>query len=397
MAGSIKAVDNPSAFHRFAERAVFGNRTVVLVLFALITIAMGWFGAQLRVDAGFKKQIPLKHEYMQTFLDYEKEFGGANRILIAVMAKNGDMFSQPFMQTMEKITQDVKTIENVDEARIRSIFTPNVRFVEVVEDGFAGGNVIPQEFTPNVEGFEATSEQFATIKANIEKANIVGRLVAKDFSGAMVWAELVPEGGESQVKLDYQKVASQLEGIRAKYENDATSVHIIGFAKMVGDISDGARSVIIFFFLTIAFTWILLFLYSSSVKLATLTVFCALIAVLWMLGALKLLGFGIDPMNMLTPFLDLRDRGQPRRADDQPLPRRDLLRRPGGRHGRGTQPAPRRRRADRSAPRVPHAAGAGLGRADRRLHRLCGPSSSFRSRSSTSWRSRPRLASRLRS
>ncbi|WP_257388224.1 efflux RND transporter permease subunit [Tahibacter caeni] len=303
MAGSIKAVDNPSAFHRFAERVVFGNRVVVLALFALVTVAMGWFASQLRVDAGFKKQIPLAHEYMQTFLDYEKEFGGANRILIAVMAKNGDMFNQPFMQTMEKITQDVKSIENVDEARIRSIFTPNVRFVEVVEDGFAGGNVIPQEFTPNVEGFEATSEQFATIKANIEKANIVGRLVAKDFSGAMVWAELVPEGGEGQVKLDYQKVAGQLEDIRAKYENDATSVHIIGFAKMVGDISDGARSVILFFFLTIAFTWVLLFLYSSSAKLATLTVFCALVAVLWMLGALRLLGFGIDPMNMLTPFL----------------------------------------------------------------------------------------------
>lgn len=306
MAGSIKAVDNPSAFHRFAERVLFGNRAVVLVLFALITVAMGWFASQLRVDAGFKKQIPLAHEYMKTFLDYEKEFGGANRILIAVMAKNDNgkgIFTQPFMQTMEKITQDVKTIDNVDEARIRSIFTPNVRFVEVVEDGFAGGNVIPQEFTPSIEGFEATSEQFATIKANIEKANIVGRLVARDFSGAMVWAELVPEGGEGQVKLDYQKVARQLEDIRAKYENDATSVHIIGFAKMVGDISDGARSVIIFFFLTIAFTWILLFLYSSSVKLATLTVFCALIAVLWMLGALRLLGFGIDPMNMLTPFL----------------------------------------------------------------------------------------------
>ncbi|MEO8672238.1 MAG: MMPL family transporter [Tahibacter sp.] len=303
MAGISNSAANPGAFHRFAERVVFGNRTVLLILFALITVAMCYFAAQLRVDAGFKKQIPLEHEYMRTFLDYEKEFGGANRILIAVVDKNGDMFNLPFLKTMENITQDVKNIDNVDEARMRSIFTPNVRFVEVVEDGFAGGNVIPQEFTPNAEGFEPTAEQFATIKANIEKANIVGRLVAKDFSGAMVWAELVPEGGASAIKLDYQKVAAQLEAIRAKYENATTTVHIIGFAKMVGDISDGARSVILFFFLTIAFTWILLFLYSSSIKLASLTVFCALIAVLWMLGALRLLGFGIDPMNMLTPFL----------------------------------------------------------------------------------------------
>jgi predicted RND superfamily exporter protein len=293
----------PNAFQRFAERLIFGQRMVVLVLFALITVLMAYFAMQLRVDAGFKKMIPLQHEYMRTFLDYEKEFGGANRILVAVMDKNGDMFNQAFFQTMENITRDAKTIDSVDAARVSSIFTPNVRFVEVVEDGFAGGNVIPQTFTPNVEGFKATPEQFATIKANIEKASIVGRLVAKDFSGAMVWVDLVPEDPARGVKVDYNKIAGQLEDIRHKYENEHTTVAIIGFAKMVGDISDGAKSVIAFFFVTILFTWLLLFAYSLSWKLASLTVACALVAVVWMLGALHLLGFGIDPMNMLTPFL----------------------------------------------------------------------------------------------
>jgi predicted RND superfamily exporter protein len=303
MAAPAASSNQPNAFQRFAESLVFGNRMVVLALFALITAAMGFYASQLKVDAGFKKMIPLKHEYMKTFLDYEQNFGGANRILIAVVDKSGNMFNQPFFQTMEKITQDAKGIEHVDEARVSSIFTANVRFVEVVEDGFAGGNVIPATFTPNVEGFQASAEQFATIKANIEKANIVGRLVAKDFSGAMVWVDLVPEDPAHGTTIDYNRIAEQLETIRAKYENEHTTVAIIGFAKMVGDISAGAKSVISFFFITIAFTWLLLFAYSASVKLASLTVFCALIAVVWMLGALRLLGFGIDPLNMLTPFL----------------------------------------------------------------------------------------------
>ncbi|HQV73309.1 MAG: MMPL family transporter [Dokdonella sp.] len=303
MSAASSSNKTPNAFHRTAEKLVFGNRPIVLILFAIITVIFTYFAAQLRVDAGFKKQIPLQHEYMQTFLDYEQEFGGANRVLIAVMDKNGDMFNLPFFQTMEKITQDAKGIDSVDEARVRSIFTPNVRFVEVVEDGFAGGNVIPQDFTPNVEGFEATPEQFATVKANMEKASIVGRLVAKDFSGAMIWVDLVPENPEKGVRVDYNKIAAQLDDIRGKYENEHTTVAIIGFAKMVGDITAGAQSVIWFFGLTIAFTWLLLFIYSSSVKLASLTVFCALVSVVWMLGALRLLGFGIDPMNMLTPFL----------------------------------------------------------------------------------------------
>jgi predicted RND superfamily exporter protein len=291
----------PGPFARFAENIVFGNRALILVVFAAVTVAMLYFASQLKVDAGFKKQVPLQHEYMQTFQDYELEFGGANRVLVAVIAKDGDMFDQEFMKTLENVTNEVINLDSTDDARSRSLFTPNVRFIEVVEDGLSGGNVIPQTFTPNVEGFQSAPEDFEAIRGNIVKANIVGRLVAKDWSGAMIWADLIPESATN--KVDYQQVADQFEAIRTKYEDANHTVHIIGFAKVVGDISDGARSVIKFFALTIAFTWLLLFLYSTSGKLASLTVAAALVSVVWMLGALKLMGFGIDPMNMLTPFL----------------------------------------------------------------------------------------------
>ena len=282
---------------RALENLIFGARPLVLAVFAIVTVIAIALASQLRVDAGFKKQIPLEHEYMQTFLDYEADFGGANRVLVAIVAPDGDMFTPEFFGALEGLTGDIMAIEAIDNARLRSLFTPNVRFVEVVEDGFAGGNVIPAEF--NVAG--AGDEDFETIRANIVKAGIVGRLVAKDWSGAMIWADLVPESDTN--KLDYQDIANQFEALRGQYEAQGFQVHIIGFAKMVGDISDGARSVIKFFVLTIAFTWLLLFLYSTSAKLASLTVFAALISVIWMLGALRLMGFGIDPMNMLTPFL----------------------------------------------------------------------------------------------
>jgi len=282
---------------RALENLIFGARPVVLALFTIITVVAIALASQLKVDAGFKKLVPLEHEYMQTFIDYEADFGGANRVLVALVAKDGNMFTPEFFGALEGMTNDAMSIEGVDNSRVRSLFTPNVRFVEVVEDGFAGGNVIPAEFS--VEN--ATPEDFETVRANIVKAGIVGRLVAKDWSGAMIWADLVPE--TETRKLDYQAIAANFEELRGKYEAQGFDVHIIGFAKMIGDIADGARSVIKFFALTIVFTWILLFLYSSSAKLASLTVLVALVSVVWMLGALRLMGFGIDPMNMLTPFL----------------------------------------------------------------------------------------------
>ncbi len=80
----------------------------------------------------------------------------------------------------------------------------------------------------------------------------------------MVWANLSEVNPQTGEKLDYRNVAAQLEAIRTKYEGDDFTVHIIGFAKIVGDISDGAQSVVWFFLIALVITAILLYLYSRS-------------------------------------------------------------------------------------------------------------------------------------
>jgi predicted RND superfamily exporter protein len=268
----------------------------IVALFLFVTIGMMFAMSQLKIETGFKKQLPLKHEYMQTFLQYEKEFGGANRVLVALMANDGNMFTPEFFEKFEAISDQVFFIPGVDRASVRSIFTPNVRFTEIVEDGFAGGNVIPSDFAPSAEMFER-------VRGNIVKSGEVGRLVAGDFSGATVWANLLEEDPSTGERLDYVQVAAELENIRVQFEDDETTVHIIGFAKIVGDISAGARSVAWFFLVAFIVTAILLFLYSHSLWLTALPLACSGIAVIWQMGTLSLLGYSLDPMNILTPFL----------------------------------------------------------------------------------------------
>jgi len=287
--------NNPSVARRIAD-VVFSLRPLILLVFLLGTAAAVYFAVQLRVDAGFKKQLPLEHEYMQTFIEYEREFGGANRIMVALVAQEGDMFTPEFFSKFERISNQVFFIPGVDRASVRSIFTPNVRFVEIVEDGFAGGNVIPADFAPSPEMFER-------VRSNIVKSGEIGRLVAQDFTGAMVWANLLEENPATGEALDYQDVAAQLESIRAEFENGPHTVHIVGFAKIIGDIADGARGVVAYFGVAFLITAILLLLYSGSVWLTVLPLVCSVTAVIWQLGLLSVLGFGIDPMNILTPFL----------------------------------------------------------------------------------------------
>ena len=199
-------------------------RYAMVGLFLVITVGMLFATSELKIETGFKKQLPLKHEYMQTFLQYEKEFGGANRILVALVARDGNMFTPEYFEKFESITNQVFFIPGVDRASVRSIFTPNVRFVEVVEDGFAGGNVIPSDFS-------TTPEMFDRVRSNIVKSGEVGRLVSGDFSGAMVWANLLEEDPQTGMKLDYRQVAAELEKIRTEFENDDYTVHILDLRK----------------------------------------------------------------------------------------------------------------------------------------------------------------------
>jgi len=283
------------------EKILFSRRPWVIAFFVIVTLFMFSSAMKLKVDAGFSKLLPLQHEYMQTFTKHREEFGGANRVLVALIAKQGDIFTPEFFDALKQATDDVFFIEGVDRTRVTSIFTPNVRFTEVVEDGIAGGNVVPDDY-------ENTPEGLAKVKENIIKAGIVGRLVANDFSGALISAQLLEFNPNTGEKLDYVDVARQLEeNIRQKYSSSEVGVdidyHIIGFAKVIGDITDGAKRVVLFFVIAFFITALLVYIYSQSLILTIIPLTCSLIAVVWQLGILPLLGFGIDPMSILVPFL----------------------------------------------------------------------------------------------
>lgn len=283
-------------FGEFLGLLLFKRRTFFLGLFVLVTLLLGLSASRLQVDAGFEKMIPLEHEYMKTFMAYRNTFGGANRVLVALRQHEGDIYNAGFMEKLKAATDEIFFIPGVDRATVTSLFTPNVRFIEVVEAGFAGGNVIPADF-------EGSAADLETVRQNVLKSGRVGRLVSNDHRAAMISAELLEIDPNTGARLDYLVVAKQLEDLRARYASEGLDVRIIGFAKAVGDITDGARGVLVFFLVAFAITAVLLFLYSGSFKLAALTLVCAMVPVVWLMGLLPLIGFGIDPMSILVPFL----------------------------------------------------------------------------------------------
>ncbi|OKY25472.1 RND family transporter [Thalassotalea sp. PP2-459] len=279
------------------EVVIFRKRGVVLALFAMITAFLIVQASQIKLDAAFTKNIPLNHEYMQTYLKHRENFGGANNVLISVCHKDGDIFNQEFFTALKGVHDQLFFIPGVNRTQVQSLFSPSTRFVEVVEDGFAGGPVVPADFQPTPEGL-------AIVKGNIEKAGIVGRIIADDYSCAMVKATLMENHPETGEKLDSIALANKLENeVRKPFEKDNITVHIIGFTKMVGDVADGAKGVVTFFAVAIVITAIMVFIFSRSLSLTLLPIACSIVAVVWQMGLLSTLGFGLDPMSILVPFL----------------------------------------------------------------------------------------------
>ena len=283
---------------RVVEPLVYARRGVGMLLLVLLTAFFGYQASQIKPDAGFEKSIPLQHPYMKVLKQYQSAFGGGNLIKVALIQEDGELYNEEFLSTLRKVTDDVFFIPGIDRSRVSSLFTPDVRYTEVVEGGFAGGNVIPAEYQP-------TQEMFDLIKTNVGKAGIIGRLVTQDQTGAMVNAELLEFDPVTGEKLDYRKVSHQLEEIRKTYETENIKIHVIGFAKVVGDVTDATLEVVGFFLLTLLMTMVLLWLYTGSFKLAVLPLVCSVVAVIWEFGLLRLFSYGLDPFAILVPFLVL--------------------------------------------------------------------------------------------
>jgi len=280
------------------ERLLFRIRPALIALFILATLFLGWRASELRPDASFEKMIPTFHPFIANYLEHKDDLAGlGNAIRISVEHTEGDIYDADFMEVLRKINDEVFFIPGVDRSGLKSLWTANVRWSEVTEEGLAGGTVIP-------DGYDGSQASLQQLRINVAKSGQIGSLVANNHQSALIYVPLFDSDPQTGKTLDYQAFSSQLEQlIRDKYQTDNLKVHITGFAKVVGDLIEGAQQVILFFIVAIGITLVLIYLYSRCIRSSLVPLACSLVAVIWQLGLLQVLGYGLDPYSMLVPFL----------------------------------------------------------------------------------------------
>lgn len=287
------------------ERLIFNNRPVVIGICLLVSIFLFWQATLIRPSTSFEKMIPLEHPFIQNMLEHRNDLANlGNTVRISVEAKDGDIFSKEYMETLRQIHDEVFYIPGVDRSALKSLWSPSVRWTEVTEEGFAGGEVIPQTYDGSPDSLEQ-------LRNNVLKSGQVGRLVANNFKSSIVDVPLLesypdPKDQGRLVKLDYQAFSHQLEElVRDKFQaqNPNVKIHIVGFAKKVGDLIDGLMMVAMFFAIALVITWVLLYWFTWCIRSTIAVLITTLVAVVWQLGLMHAVGFGLDPYSMLVPFL----------------------------------------------------------------------------------------------
>src|SRR3984893_3878355 len=281
------------------ERFVFGRRVLVLAVLAVFTLVMGFFALKLRMEAGFEKQLPIGHEYVKTFEQYRNQLFGANRLTIAVRAIDGNIWTREGLTRLYDVTQAMSSMPNVDRGGVQSLSTSNSWVMEITPEGFRNEQLIPNTVLPDA----LTPERIEKIKQTTTRGGFDGVLVARNRSSALITAEL-NEYDRDGVKVDYIAYNRLLnERIRAKYEDAHFRIEIIGFAKQIGEIADGAQAVLAFCGVALLLVAAAVYWYCRSVRFTVLPIVCSLTSLVWQFGTLRLLGFGLDPLAILVPFL----------------------------------------------------------------------------------------------
>jgi len=281
------------------ENWFFKFRLPVLAAFVLITIVMAYFAVQIRMDAGFAKQLPNSHSFVKTYYEYQDDLSGTNSITVALRTTEGDIFTKEYLSNLFNLNNTIRYLPGVNQGSMQSLWTPNIRVMRVTEEGFESSEVIPGTVIPE----NLTPEIIENIKERILTGGHVGSIVANDFTSSLIKVELTEYNPKTGEKLDYLKLGQEIETIREQYEIGEYRVEITGFAKMISDIANEAYNVVIFFGLAFFLTVLAVYWYSRSWTLTFLPLICSLTSLIWQFGMLKILGFGLDPLAILVPFL----------------------------------------------------------------------------------------------
>lgn len=264
---------------------------VFLTLIFVISAFFLYEFTKLPVRTNFGDLLPQRHPFIKVHNKTRDIFGGANQVLIMVQVREGDIFNKKTLEKVQWITRELEKIPGVDPYKIRSIATSKMKDFK-----FSSGTMkITALMFPDVPADEAAMQVLRdSIYSN---PRYYGQYVSYDSKKTLIMVDFF------EVDIDYEVVFNELSRIRQHTEDENHIINIAGEPMHLGYINYHTNQVLMILGITVLGIIGMLYLYYRSKRAVFIPILSAALSAVWGLGFMSLVGFSLDPLILVLPFL----------------------------------------------------------------------------------------------
>jgi predicted RND superfamily exporter protein len=200
-------------FSRFFIR----HRHVNALIIGALTAFFGYKALQLQVFSQFIDLLPRNHSFIQVYEKYNRQFGSANIVTAAIVAREGTLYDERVLEKVYGFSDQIDKVHGVDHDQVSSITSIRIRDQQVDDEGILRSSQIVGE-----EAIALLEAQFFTRRALRRAAELedpvpdqlagLRRLVAE--RKAALAEELEPSAALRLEKLEDRELAERIEALR---------------------------------------------------------------------------------------------------------------------------------------------------------------------------------------
>jgi len=269
---------------------IIERRIWVLSIISIITLFFIYKAMDLKIYTKFADLLPQKHEYIKVHNRIRAQFGGANTINMILQVREGNIFNPITLQKIKDITDELYLIPAVDRFKILSIATNLILDLVATSGGFKFEPIM----WPDVP---QTEKEIEDLRYRVYASVFYGSFVWFDSKKTLITADFFED------EIDYSVVFKELLRIQKKYEDENHILSIHGEPLHLGYVDSYKGSVMRIMGITIVVMLFLFLFYFRSLKGMFIPIIASLISGVWGMGFMVLLGYNLDPLVMVFPFL----------------------------------------------------------------------------------------------
>jgi predicted RND superfamily exporter protein len=275
------------------DRVIFARPAMTLGIIFDITVFFATRIPGVQIVSDFADLLPQQHPYIELHNEIRDVFGGANNVILALEVEEGTVFTNDTLQRIDRLTQGVDSLFGINHNLVTSLTHRTTRKVWLSQEGNVKS---APHFDPTYGDY--SDDELAQMQADvIANPRVYGLLVSPDLKSALI------RGTLNEGALDYEKVFLQLQELREKESLPGVKIHATGNPVLVGWVSTYVDQIVQIFLYTVLIMLALLTVYFRRLYGILLPMMGLVLTSIWGLGTLSLLGYNLDPLMMVIPFL----------------------------------------------------------------------------------------------